>query len=128
MTLTVIDSAAPHGPGELHVLRFTVEQFHAMDEAGLLPHDRPVELLDGLILEVDRGSSEEPGMNISIRHANVTNSLFRLKQDQLLVFHDPDVTAGTYSNRLRYQGNDSVALPSPLSSFNISVHDIFQAT
>jgi len=77
MTLAVVDLHETPAGGALHPLRFTVAQFHALDEAGLLPSDRPVELLDGIILEVDRGSTQEPGMNISIRHANVTNTLFR---------------------------------------------------
>ncbi|HRC86517.1 MAG TPA: Uma2 family endonuclease [Thermoanaerobaculia bacterium] len=60
-------------PGELAGL--TVEQYHQMLETGILEDGDPIELLDGLLVQKDRGGA---GMTISPRHRLTVMALMRL--------------------------------------------------
>lgn len=56
-TVTVDSSLAPRGLGAGDLLRLSVEQYHAMIDAGILTSDDPVELLEGWLV---RGMPKNP--------------------------------------------------------------------
>lgn len=60
-----------HTPSATDVVPLTVDQYHQMVEAGILPEGAPIELLDGLLIQKDRGAA----MTTNPRHASVLDSL-----------------------------------------------------
>jgi Uma2 family endonuclease len=54
---------------ETRIARLTVDQVHAMLEAGILEDGAPIELIDGVLVYKDRSSYGEAPMTIGKRHA-----------------------------------------------------------
>lgn len=54
--------------GRARVVPLTVEQYHRMLVSGILSEGAPVELLDGLLVEIDRSRAGERPMTVSPRH------------------------------------------------------------
>ena len=48
--MSVVSSHIPPGPSPEPVFRLSVEQYHAMIDAGVLADDDPVELLEGILV------------------------------------------------------------------------------
>src|SRR5438105_15908107 len=48
--MSVVSSPIPPGPSPEPVFRLTVQQYHAMIDAGVLTDDDPVELLEGILV------------------------------------------------------------------------------
>src|SRR5207248_7112241 len=48
--MSVISSPIPPGPSPEPVFRLSVQQYHAMIDAGVLTDDDPVELLEGILV------------------------------------------------------------------------------
>jgi len=64
-----------------HLLSFhplTVEQYHAMIEAGILPEGEPIELLNGLLVRKDRRDKTGDIMTIGPRHATAISLLLQM--------------------------------------------------
>lgn len=60
------------------IRRFTVEQYHAMIEAGVLLDGEPIELLDGVLVYKNRADSGDDVMTHGERHTSVVRKLQRL--------------------------------------------------
>ena len=88
MTTAITSSSLALSPGEpfLHALaagqvglvRFTVEQYHRMIEAGILPEDSTVELLHGILVRKDRSVVGEDPMGHSPLHRKAVRLLTKL--------------------------------------------------
>src|SRR5438034_1816570 len=50
-TMSTITTTLPPGPPPGPIARFTVEQYHAMIEAGIFANDEAVELLEGWLVQ-----------------------------------------------------------------------------
>jgi Uma2 family endonuclease len=55
------------------VVPITVEQYHRMIQAGILPEGAPIELLDGFLVRKDRGRRGDSPMTVGYWHAWVVN-------------------------------------------------------
>lgn len=76
MASTVLEEmVAGRAPG---VLPLTVEQVHRMLEAGILPEDASVELIDGLLVRKDRSDPGGDPLSHGQRHAQVLKRLIQL--------------------------------------------------
>ena len=64
MTTILQEAAAGHAT----IVPWTVEQYHRAIEAGCVPEDTSVELIDGLIVHKDRATAGEDPMTIGDRH------------------------------------------------------------
>lgn len=63
--------------GRARVVPLTVEQYHQMLEAGILEEGAPIELLDGLLVEIDRSRTGEKPMPVSPQHCLSVNRWLR---------------------------------------------------
>jgi len=64
--------------GRLEILPLSVEQYDRMIEAGILPEDTTVELLDGILVRKDRGDEGGDPRTVGEAHAYVVRQLARL--------------------------------------------------
>src|SRR6266550_6350338 len=48
--MSAVSSSIPPGPSPEPIFRLTVQQYHAMIDAGVLTDDDPVELLEGILV------------------------------------------------------------------------------
>lgn len=62
----------------LRLMPLSIEQYHRMIDAGILPEDTSVELLDGMLVPKDRGAAGGDPMVIGEEHAYVVNQLANL--------------------------------------------------
>ena len=74
MGTVVVDEASSQ---PLELVPLTVEQYHHIRVMGILDEDAPVELLNGLLVQKDRGEQ----MPVSPLHALVTSRLMRLASE-----------------------------------------------
>ena len=56
--------------GLLNWRRFTVDEYYRMAEAGILHHEERLELIEGLILRIDRASPRHAG-HVMLTHARL---------------------------------------------------------
>jgi len=66
---------------ELRLARLTVDQVHAMVDAGILREGEAIELIDGVLICKDRSTLGEDPMTIGKRHNLVVKLLARLDGD-----------------------------------------------
>src|SRR4051794_33563512 len=59
-------------------VRFTVDQFHAMIENGIIEEGAPIELLGGRLVWKDRSAVGEDPMSVGTAHTWVINALIKL--------------------------------------------------
>jgi Uma2 family endonuclease len=59
---------------------FTVDQYHQMIRAGIIPEGAPIELLDGVLVWKDRSSAGADPMSHDPRHASAITRLQRLER------------------------------------------------
>lgn len=78
LTLRCYARVMDTGAALQRVARLTVEQVHAMLEAGIVREGEPIELIDGLLLHKDRSAKGEDPMTIGRRHNLVVKLLGRL--------------------------------------------------
>lgn len=58
----------------------TIDQYHGMIEAGLLPAGEPYELLNGCLIRKDRSAAGENPMTVGHEHVLVVNKLARMSR------------------------------------------------
>jgi Uma2 family endonuclease len=63
---------------EPRIARLTVDQVHAMVEAGIVHEGAPIELIDGVLIHKDRSASGEDPMSIGKEHSLVVSLLGEL--------------------------------------------------
>jgi Uma2 family endonuclease len=88
--------------------RFTIGEYHKMDEAGILGRDLHTELIDGEIIEVTKMGLRHAAVLSRVNHLWIAD----LRGDSLLVFRDPSTR--TYKTSLSFNREDSIfclALP-----------------
>lgn len=78
---------ADNSPTPLH--RFSIREFAAMQELGILTEGEPSELLDGLIVWKDRSSGDAEAMTVNRAHVK-TIALFTAAMQKILVDHTLD--------------------------------------
>jgi Uma2 family endonuclease len=69
------DVAAGRAPS---LVPLTVEQFHEMIKAGIVPDGSPIELIEGFMVYKDRGAAGDKTMVHNPRHALIVSRLLRL--------------------------------------------------
>jgi Uma2 family endonuclease len=62
---TILEEAAA---GRVTIVPWTVDQYHRAIEAGLVPHDVPLELIDGFIVRKNRAAAGDDPMAVGERH------------------------------------------------------------
>src|SRR5207248_1777140 len=62
------------------LVSFTVDQYHQMIRAGIIPEGAPIELLDGALVWKDRSSSGADPKSHDPRHASAITRLQRLER------------------------------------------------
>src|SRR5580704_12759015 len=63
------------------IARLTVDQVHAMLEAGILRDGEPIELIDGVLVRKDRSDQGGDPLTIGKKHNLVVNLLVRLDRE-----------------------------------------------
>lgn len=58
--------------------RWTVSEYHALRDRGILRDGAPIELIDGFLMYKDRGDSGAPSMSHGPKHANCVEQLASL--------------------------------------------------
>lgn len=84
--------------GRFRLVPLTVDQYHRMLDAGILPEDSGIELLDGILVPKDRGDAGAEPMVVGEEHSYAVNQLA-----SLLVRLD--------RNRMYIQTQQPVAIP-----------------
>jgi Uma2 family endonuclease len=74
---TLPPAARAHGSPDPEV-RFTVDQYHAMLDAGILQEGDPIELLEGQLVWKDRSATGEDPMTVGDAHAWVLDAIQEL--------------------------------------------------
>lgn len=67
-TATLATEILAAANGRARVVPLTVEQYHQMLAAGILEEGAPIELLDGLLVEIDRSPAGEKPMTVGPHH------------------------------------------------------------
>jgi Uma2 family endonuclease len=74
---------AGRAPG---IVLLSVEQYHQLQSAEVLPEGLPIELIDGLLVRKDRSSKENKGTNHSPRHAGSVARIQRYLDQRMLAY------------------------------------------
>ena len=66
------------GAATTRLVPLTVDQYHRMIEAGILPEGEPIELIDGLLVRKDRSAAGAGPMTVGHAHRLVVTRILNL--------------------------------------------------
>jgi len=76
MSPVVLDEVSPDRSPQ--IMPLTVDQYARMIETGIIPEDKPVELIEGVVVWKDRSAPGEDRMGQSLRHILLVKRLVKI--------------------------------------------------